>query len=88
MAITALITLDLPDVTDKQRTMFYNLLSASQWRKLEHLSTAWTKTFSPSVSRNVALSTLKYDISAASLQSSISRVSYALQVGEGGIEIG
>jgi len=41
MDYTALITIDLPGATDRERNKFYEKLKIARWVKLDNLTTAW-----------------------------------------------
>jgi hypothetical protein len=62
MGLKALLTLDLPDASSKQREDFYDKLKAFNWSKLAGLTTAWFASFKDGVDWEDALETTKSDL--------------------------
>lgn len=85
MGYKALITLDLPDVTDDQRLMFYKILEDEKWSKIDSLTTAWSAEFKDDIDRDSVKQILINDLMKAKKYSSISEINYAFQVGKGQI---
>jgi hypothetical protein len=52
MGYKALITLDLPDVTEDQRLKFYRILENEKWSKIDFLTTAWSAEFQDDIDRD------------------------------------
>lgn len=80
MGYKALITLDLPSASDKQRELFYESLSKNHWYKIQSLTTAWLAGFQDSITRESALSALESDLLNAKNYSEVYRVEYAIQL--------
>jgi len=83
MSYKALITLDLPDISDEKRQLFYDILEEEHWVKIDKLTTAWKVEFIGEGDRNSVIETLLNDLTKAKKHSSISKINYALQVGKG-----
>jgi len=88
MDYTALITIDLPGATDRERDKFYEKLKIARWVKLDNLTTAWQVGWGDDIPRDAAIKDLKNDIKNAKYLSGVNKVNYAFQVGKGSLEIG
>ena len=88
MHYTALITIDLPGATDRERDKFYEILKKERWVKLDNLTTAWQMAWSDDINRDATIKVLKTDIGNAIFLSGVTKVNYAIQVGKGDIEVG
>ncbi|MBN1462629.1 MAG: hypothetical protein JW922_03005 [Paludibacteraceae bacterium] len=80
MGLKALITLDLPNVTEDQRNLFYQSLTENRWTKINCLTTAWKASFNDNVNKNNALIVLENDLQSAKTSSGVRRVEYAIQL--------
>lgn len=88
MKYNALITLDLPNANEKQRSAFYEVLSKEKWVKITSLTTAWQCSFKEGITYEEALDTLKSDIEKAQNEAKVYTVEYAIQLGAHTVYIG
>ena len=80
MGYKVLATLDLPNVTDDQRDVFYEILKKKHWSKIAGLTTSWKISFNDNATRDQAVATLKNHLQQAKLESKIKKVEYAMQM--------
>ena len=80
MGHKALVTLDLPDITDSQRKTFYDKLESEKWYKIRSLTTAWRISYDDGFTRDDVVETIKNDLLNAKRASRIKKVEDALQV--------
>jgi len=85
MELKALITLDLDNVSNKQRADFYNYLEDANLVKISNIDTAWKCTFSEDVNRTNAIVTCKDIIKNAAKSAGISSITSAIQIGSGDV---
>ncbi len=88
MPYKALITIDLHHVDDKQRETFYEVLKDDKWTNVSTLTTTWICSFKEGVSYDSAQTYLKNGISKAKLKARVTKVQYAMQLGENEVCIG
>ena len=88
MGFKALITIDLPSVTEENRKVFYKSLEEDKWVKVTRLTTTWRATFQSTVTRDGAIQALIADLRSAKVKSGIRKVEYALQLDESEIQEG
>jgi hypothetical protein len=81
MAIHALLTVDLNQVTDAQRQAFYLHLTNNHWVRLK-LTTTFKATFTPTSTADGALAATRTDIQGAANASGVRSYEVALQLGE------
>jgi hypothetical protein len=87
MGFKALITMDLPNITEEQRDQFYDILKEEKWLKIKKMTTTWKVSFSDEITRDDAIIALENDIKKAKQNCRISKVEYAVQLGMGEIKI-
>lgn len=80
MGYKALVTLDLPFATGKQRDDFYESLKKNNWYKIPSLTTAWYVSFLDGATRDSAIMVLKNHLNEAKNYSRAQKVEYALQL--------
>ncbi|WP_338723739.1 hypothetical protein V9L16_25100 [Pseudomonas tolaasii] len=83
-----MLSLDLADAANDNRTDFYNVLDADDWVKLAGVDTVWKKSFddtflNPSIQRRI-LTALKEAAEAARVR----RVTFAAQIGNNEAQTG
>lgn len=87
MAYTVLLTLDLNNVTQEKREIFYQLLKDNQWIKISNINTVWKATYQEGVTRDNALNTSKNEIKSFATQSLIPSFDAVFQAGEGDVVV-
>lgn len=80
MGLKALIVLELHNVTEDQRNIFYEALETNTWTKFKHLTNAWEAIFNDRISRPEALDILDSDLQIAKRESDILKIEYAIQL--------
>lgn len=60
--MTALLTVDLHQATDKQRQDFNDALASRNWAKSGVVTTAWTASFKQGITEAAALTETKKDV--------------------------
>jgi hypothetical protein len=76
-----MLSLDLANADDDQRTRFYAVLEADEWEKLENVDTVWQKRFNdtfirPSIQRRIITA-----LESAADSARIRLVTFAAQIG-------
>lgn len=87
MKFKALLTIDLPNVDEPKRKLFYEKLKELHWIKIDILTTAWKCEFKEGIIKSVAHDWIISSIKTAKEHSKITKVHYAFQIGEDEIEI-
>ena len=81
MAVQVLVTVDLNQVTERQREIFRDEMKARQWIKLS-LTTTWKARFQEGASASSALSTTANEVRQCAQAAGISRYEMAAQAGD------
>lgn len=87
MALKAMLSLDLNNVTSEQRDKFYDVLKKSNLTKIETLTTVWKAVFQEGLTVERAIKTIKDIVSAAATAARVTRYDAAVMVGERDPEI-
>lgn len=87
MGYKVLVTLDLPDATEEQRTIFYEELENKKWKKIPNLTTAWKASFADDVNIENAILIMEDDLQKAKNVSKVKRVDYAMQLDQSNVII-
>jgi hypothetical protein len=80
MGYQVLVTLDLPEATEQQRSTFYQVLEQEHWEKIDTLTTAWRVRFRDGGTREGAAQAIRNHIRNAREASRVRTVEYALQL--------
>jgi hypothetical protein len=80
MGHKALVTLDLPDVSDSQRKFFYEKLESEKWYKIRSLTTVWRMSYDDGFTWDDVVESIKDDLLNAKRASGVKKVEYALQI--------
>jgi hypothetical protein len=80
MGYKALVTLDLPSATERQRELFYESLVKNKWSKISSLTTAWRVNFLYETTRANAIIELENDLIQAERESKTQKLEYAIQL--------
>lgn len=75
-----LITIDLPNAADEQRTAFNKVLARNCWIKINTLTTSWEASFEDQVERKRVINAIKCDLQEAKDESKVEKVEYAIQM--------
>jgi hypothetical protein len=82
MAIKAMLSLDLNNVTNEQREAFYAALKERKWAKITSLTTVWKATFQEGVTGEQAIKETKNDLASAAQLAKVTRYDAGVMVGE------
>lgn len=80
MNLSAQVTLDLPNVDDEKRKIFYEKLKQEKWHKVQDITTTWKISFAADFTPQSALDVLKTDLANAAR---IARASYTASISIG-----
>lgn len=85
MGYKALVTLDLPHVSEEIRDSFNDMLEVYCWTKINGLSSSWKVSFRDGGTHTGAIRTLETHIRHAKQATGVSTVRYAMQVSKDGV---
>ncbi len=77
-----MLSLDLKDADDDQRTDFYYVLDMNGWVKLARVDTVWKKKFADIITERSIKLDIGVDFKKALSSSRISLVTFAVQIGD------
>ncbi len=87
MGYRALVSIDLPDASVKQRETFYEYLEKEKWVKIKNLTTSWKMLFHDTLNREQCKITIIADLKNAENTSKVNKVDFAFLLGKMDVQI-
>jgi hypothetical protein len=81
MELKALITFDLPGISEENRNVFYTTLNNFHWEKIENITTTWKVSYNDTVTRAYAIQSIRQRIQSAKEATGCThRIKFAVQL--------
>ncbi|MAR91941.1 MAG: hypothetical protein CML06_13830 [Pseudomonadales bacterium] len=81
--VFAMLSLDLNNADESQRSEFNQALEKSKWQKIEGITTTWKRSFQAGISESDIVKAAESDVKKAAMSSGIGEYKAAVNVGYG-----